>query len=582
MPLTLLRKPRSVWCRTALAATLVLPALSTGAWARTGATSKPAEPTITQTRRLTESEYRNSIADIFGQDIVVNGRFEPEHREQGLLAIGASMLSISASGFEQYYAIAKRIADQATDDKHRDHFVTCKPANAKAHDDACSAQFVRTYGRLLFRHPLSPQEIAMRVKLAAAGADQAQDFNAGLKLALTSLLTAPQFLFRMETLEPDPAQKGAVRLDGYSRATRLSYMLWDSTPDETLLSAAASGELQTEAGVAQQVDRMLASPGLEAGVRAFFSDMLEFDLIDTVTKDAQIYPKFSQDVAASAKEETLRMLVNELLVKNSPYLDIFTTHTTYINRALASVYQVPFLSTDPWTQYTFADDSDRSGILTDFSFLGVFSHPGRSSPTKRGAALREVFLCEPTPQPPANVDFSIVNDTKNPSLKTVRARLLAHAEDDTCAGCHNKTDPIGLSLERFDSLGVHRTSENGDVIDVSAALDGKKFEGTQGLGSLLHANPKVPACLVRDLYAYGVGHAPTNADKAYLQTQTDAFISDNYGVKALLRRIVVSPAFYAPAAPAEQSAPVPSSPAAKPAVTANNLNPESRQRSSNR
>jgi hypothetical protein len=536
--------------------------------------SSPPEALISTTRRLTESEYRHSIADIFGQDIVVNGRFEPERREQGLLAIGAGMLSISASGFEQYYAIGKRISDQVLDDKHRARFVLCKPANLSGKDDACSEIFIRQYGRLLFRRPLSHGEIAGRVQLAAEGAEQAHDYHAGLKLALTSLLTAPEFLFRVETLEPDPGKPGAMRLDGYSRAARLSYMVWDSTPDEALLEAAAKGDLQTDAGIAQQVDRMLASAALEQGLRAFFSDMLEFDLIDTVNKDAQIYPKFSQEVAASAREETLRMLMNELLIKNSPYLDIFTTRTTYINRALASIYQVPFLGADPWTQYTFAPESDRSGILTDFSFVGVFSHPGRSSPTKRGAALREVFLCEPTPQPPANVDFSIVNDTKNPSLKTVRARLLAHGEDETCAGCHNRTDPLGLSLERFDSLAQHRTSENGDLIDVSAQLDGKKFEGTQGLGALMRANPKVSACLVRDVYAYGVGHAPASDDKPYLQTQTDAFIADNYRVRSLLRRIVMSPAFYVPAAAAPEA--TPDKPAAKPAITASTLHQESR------
>lgn len=560
---------------SAISLLAALPSLA--ATAQAHPTAKPPAapaPTISATRRLTETEYRHSVADIFGADIVVNGRFEPERREQGLLAIGAGMLSISASGFEQYYSIAKRVSDQVLDDKHRARFAVCKPSSATAADDHCSDVFVRQYGRLLFRRPLTTDEIAGRVKLAAEGAQQAHDYNAGLKLALTSLLTAPEFLFRVETLEPDPTNKSVMRLDGYSRATRLSYTLWDTTPDEALLEAAGRGDLQTEAGIEQQVDRMLASPALEAGLRAFFSDVLEFDLIDTVTKDADIYPKFSQEIAASSKEETLRMLVNELLVKNSSYLDIFTTRTTYINRALASVYQVPYLSTDPWTQYTFAQNSDRSGILTDFSFLGVFSHPGRSSPTKRGAALREVFLCETPAQPPANVDFSIVNDTKNPSLKTVRARLLAHAEDDTCAGCHNKTDPLGLSLERFDSLAQHRTSENGDLIDVSAKLDGRNFEGTQGLGTLLSANPKVPACLVRDIYAYGVGHAPAATDKPWLQTQSDAFAADSYHVKSLLRRVAVSPVFYAPSAPADEAAPA--KPVTKTAVTANNLHPEAR------
>ncbi|HYM34397.1 MAG TPA: DUF1592 domain-containing protein, partial [Steroidobacteraceae bacterium] len=232
---------------------------------------------IVATRRLTESQYKHTIADIFGRDITVNGRFEPERREDGLLAIGAAMLSISASGFEQYYSMAKGIADQVMDDKHRDKFVNCPP-----NDAVCAREFVRKYGQLLFRRPLSESEIASRVALVSAEATQAAKPETGLKLAMVSLLTSPQFLFRIETAEPDPTAKGSYRLDGYSKATRLSYMLWDTTPDEELMKAAQSGELHSADGIAKQVDRVLAAPQMEAGVRAFFTDMLQFDVMDSI------------------------------------------------------------------------------------------------------------------------------------------------------------------------------------------------------------------------------------------------------------------------------------------------------------
>jgi hypothetical protein len=503
-----------------------------------------AAPGIIAARRVTESQYRNTIADIFGADIQVNGRFEPEQREHLLLAIGGSALSISAAGFDQYFAIAKSVSDQVLDDKHRAQFLTCQLANPQGVDDGCTSAFVRTFGGKLFRRPLTDAEIEPRVALAAEGTRQNGSYVAGLKLALTSLLAAPQFLFRLENAERDPASASSTRLDGYTKAARLSYLLWNTTPDEELLASASSGEIHTPAGLEEQITRLLSSPRIEAGTRAFFADMLQLDLYETLTKDPMIYPKFSQAVAESAKEQTLKTLVYHLLTQNADYRDLFTTRTTFLDRSLASVYKVPLLVSEGWAQHEFPADSDHSGLLTQISFLGLFSHPGRSSPTKRGVAINEILLCEPTPLPPANVDFSIVNDTTNPNLRTVRSRLIAHSEDESCSGCHRKSDPLGLALERFDSLGQHRTKENGAVIDVAAQLSGKKFDGARGLGQTLHDNPKVAACVARNVYAYGTGRAPDRTDRQYLDARVKAFIGEQYRFRPLLRQIVSSPEFF--------------------------------------
>ncbi len=154
--------------------------------------------------------------------------------------------------------------------------------------------------------------------------------------------------------------------------------------------------------------------------------------------------------------------------------------------------------------------------------LSMFSHPGRSSPTERGVALMDIFLCEPTPTPPNNVDFSIVNNTNGP-LKTVRERLLAHATNSVCASCHTHSDPIGLSLEDFDTIGGYRTKENGQTIDVSATLQGKSFVGAQGLGRFLHDNPKYPACIARKLYSYAKGVNSEDVEPAGVQGGLQGF-----------------------------------------------------------
>jgi hypothetical protein len=510
---------------------------------------------VIATRRVTETQYRNTIADLFGADIEINARFEPERREGLLLAIGSSMLSISASGFDQYFSMSKAIADQALDEKRRARVMICQPQDATKGDDKCTTAFLRHYGRLLFRRPLLDSELEPRNALAAAGAKQANDYYAGLKLAMISLLTAPEFLFRMENTER--AAKSALRLDGYTKAARLSYLLWDATPDDELLRVAASGELHTDAGLRRQLDRLLASPNLERGVRAFFSDMLQLDMYESVTKDPMLFPKFSQAVADAAKEQTLKTVIDQLMTKDGDYRDLFTTGSTFIDRSLASIYRIPFLAPDGWLAYEFPSSSEQAGLLTQLSLLAVFSHPGRSSPTKRGVAINEIFLCEPTPTPPANVDFSIVNDTQNPQLKTVRSRLLAHSEDESCAGCHVKSDPLGLALERFDSLGQYRLAENGESIDVSATFAGKKLEGAKGLGAVLREEPRVSACLVRNVYAYGTGREPTPSDKQFLATRTAAFASAGYRLRSLLRDVAADPHFFALPEPAAN--PVPSS-----------------------
>jgi hypothetical protein len=497
-------------------------------------------------RRITETQYRHTIADVFGPAIKVEARFEPERREEGLLALGSAMLSLTSSGFEQYFALARSISEQVLSEKSRDTAVSCKPVDAAKADDACASQFVAHYGELLFRRPLTAAELQSRLKTAALGASQAGDFYAGLELALTSLLVAPDFLFRIESAEPDPANPQQRRLDAFSKATRLSFLLWDSTPDEELLSAARSGAIHSQAELEKQIERMIASPKFHDGARAFFADMFQMDGFGNLVKDPTIYPKFNQSVAEAAREQMLLRTIDLLVTRQGDYRDLFTSHDTFLNRSLASVYSVPFASKDAWMRYEFPQDSERSGILTDVGFLSLHAHPGTSSPTRRGIKVLEIFMCQATPQPPANVDFSAVQDS---TKGTVRGRLLDHMENEGCSGCHRRTDPLGLALEHFDGLGQLRTMENGTPIDVSAELKDVTIEGARGVGEYLRNEPRVPACLVRNVYSYGVGEKTFGRDKAYLKAQTDAFIASGYRFPALVRQMASSPEFFRVVAP---------------------------------
>jgi hypothetical protein len=493
-----------------------------------------ASSQVSSMRRLTQEEYRNSIADIFGKEIEIRGAFEPTIRIAGLQATSTAVLSVTPVGFESFTNMADSIAVQVTSEKYRPK-LPCTPKSAKAPDDACAGQVLGHYGRLLFRRPLTSDELKSAVKLSNGLAKSSNDFYTGLRYGLASLIQAPDFIFRMETAVPAGDKQYA--LEPYSRATRLSYLMWNSTPDEELLKAAESGELNTAAGLDKQVDRLMASPRLETGMRAFFNDMLELDTFDTVSKDSILYPKWSSNIAASAKEETLRTAIDLALRTNGDMRDLMTTRKTFLNRALAADYQLPFGFKGDWMPYEFSADSGRSGVLTQVSMLAMFSHPGRSSPTKRGVALMDIFLCEPTPAPPANVDFSVVNDVSG-ALKTVRERLTAHATNSTCASCHNHSDPIGLSLEHFDTIGGRRTTENGKTIDVSATIQNKPFVGAEGLGKFLHDNPKYTSCIARKAYAYSRGENSEDVTASAFKTANKAFTDSGFRMRALLKAMV--------------------------------------------
>jgi hypothetical protein len=492
-------------------------------------------------RRVTESQYRHAIADVFGRDVTINARFEPEQRQDGLQAIGNSQLSITTTGLEQYVAVARAISDQVLSEENRDRIVGCKPAAPGAADAACAETFIKARGRQLFRRPLTREEIDRRMAIWKAGAEQSGDFHKGLRLSLSSLLMAPEFLFRVERAEPDPSRAGQQRLDGYTKAARLSYLFWDTAPDEELLQVAHTGEIHTPAGLQKQIDRLTASPRLEDGVRAFFVDMLHFEAFDALTKDGQTYPRFSQAVADSAREETIRFLVDHLVTQERDYRDIFTSKETFINRPLAAMYDVAYPSSEPWTRYKFADNSERSGVLTQVTFLSLFSHPGRSSPTVRGVKLHEIFMCVKVPDPPPDVDFSKVQAIEK---GTVRTRLIDHMTNPGCSTCHKLSDPAGLMLERFDGAGQFRIAENNQPIDVTGEFNGKHYQGATGLGQYLRDSPLVPACFVKNVYYYGQGRPVDYKEQAYLTQQTEAFQQSGYRLRDLYRRIASSPEFF--------------------------------------
>jgi len=498
-------------------------------------------------RRLNEGQYLRTIEQVFGPGLKVPGRFEPPLREQGLMAIGDGKVVVSASGIEQYELRAREISAQVLSESRRGQVLSCAPKSLDAFDASCASEFFEKYGRLLYRRPLSAREMTSVLAVAEAATAQSHSFYTGLEAGLSRLLASPKFIFRVEGAEPDPQNPGAERLDAYSLASRISFLLWDAPPDAELLDAAARGDLYDRAKLEAQVDRLIASPRFEQGVRSFFSDMFGYEHFAGLTKDQAIYPKFTSALAKDAQEQALRTIVDLLVTQKGDYRDLFTTKKTFINRSLGALYKVAVPEAgmgDGWAPYTFAASDPRAGVLTLPGFLMLDpTHEGRSSPTIRGKAVRELFLCQQIPQPPANVDFSAVQNTADLMHKTARERLTIHVEDATCAGCHKLTDPIGLSMEHYDAVGAFRAKENGAPIDASGVFDGKPYADVIGLQILLRDNPTVPACLVQRTFEYGVGRAATPSEQAWLEYAAERFAGDKYQVPALMRRIATSAAF---------------------------------------
>lgn len=511
-----------------------------------GPSEPPTDGGPAQMSKLSEGQYRNTIADIFGSDIVVAGRFDPMIRPaDGLLADGAALVSVSQAGLSQYEQMARGIALQVVDERHRDVLLPCDPAIDEARlDTDCATNILTHVARLLFRRPVTADEIQPMVDAALKGTRNLEDPFRGLAMGLAGLLVSPDFLFRIERTEPDPNEPGHRRLDAFSKATRISFLLWNTTPDEALLAAAENGELDDPAGLETQVERLVESPRFEDGMRAFFADMFGFEGFEEISKDALLFPKFSREVARDAEEQMLRTIVDLVVRRNGDYRDLFTTRSTFMSRPLGMIYRVLVATPTGFEPYTFPDGGSRAGIQSLVGFVSMHSHSGRSSPTLRGKAIRELLMCQQVPDPPSNVDFGVFEKNDSPKLRTARGRLTAHRTDPTCAGCHKIMDPIGLALENFDTIGEFRATENGEKIDASGVLDGVSFDDPVGLGQVLHDSPSVSSCVVDRAFEYANGRPSLPSERDLIAYLVEDFKRGGYRISNLFSRIATSDAYY--------------------------------------
>jgi hypothetical protein len=483
-------------------------------------------------RKLTVHQYQNTVNDLVGAQVTLP-ELEADSSINGFFAIGAAKTTISPAGVEKFEQAAFAVADRALGAANRDAVVGCAPSGAT--DAACTRAFLQSFGGRAFRRPLSDDELERYAALAREAQAALGDFHEGLKFAIAGLLQSPSFLFRVEL--GHPGQGSQLPFDDYELATRLSYLLWNTTPDDALLAAAARGELSETRGLEAQTERLLADPRTKSALDNFHSERLALDEIALVEKDPSVMASGWDDSLKDAmRDDVLRTIEDYTFGVNGDFRELFTTKVAFVNAGLAALYGVPGTG-----RVTLPSAAPRAGLLGKAAFLATYAHTDGTSPTKRGKFIRERLLCQSIPAPPPDVNTVLPEPAANAT--TMRERLEVHTEIASCAACHKLMDPLGLSLEHFDSVGRYRADDRGHALDVTGSLNGTDYEGALGLAQLLHDVPDTSECVARQLYRYATAHVETDGEEPALKAIIEAFGESGYAFTALLRAVIASDGF---------------------------------------
>lgn len=488
--------------------------------------------------RLTALQFENAVHDVFGDDIVVPGNIEPDLEQAGLRQIGAAAATISPRGVERYEDAAYEIASQYVDEEFRAS-LDCAPDVAR--DDACARSVLAPLADRAWRRPATEDELDVLVDLAGDSAEVLDDFFEGLEFGVAAVVQSPFFLFRFELGEPDPEADGVRRYTDYELASRLSFLLWNTIPDDELLRAAADGELTTDAGLEAQLDRLLADDRARDGLLAFFEELYTLYELDHLTKDPTVFPQMSPELGPAARTETLMGIEHIVFDLDTDMRELMTTRRTFLDRRLAALYNVRSPAREGFAEATLPDDQMRRGLLGQAAILALNAHSTSTSATIRGKFVREVILCGVIPPPPSGVDTSIPEPTEE--ARTLRERVAIHLEDEFCAGCHALMDPLGLALENFDGLGAYRELDNGVPVDASGSLDGADFPGFEEFVDIVASDPRYTSCFVQKLNRYANSAVETPDQRDALAPLHDLFEYDGFRFQSLVRHYVMSPAF---------------------------------------
>jgi hypothetical protein len=480
-------------------------------------------PGRTPMRRLTLTEFTYTVRDLLGEDVSsLAASFPADGRSTDGFDNIAASLGIATNQLDVFERAADALAMRAVTpgSAGRQRLAVC----ADWADADCRRKVLQAFADKAWRRPTTPAEVD---QLVALGANAGAAPDEQVALAVRGILLAPQFLFRVERLPP-AGTAGRYRVSAHELATRLSYFLWSSMPDDALTQSASAGTLTSPADVAREVSRMLNDEKASGLTKNFAAQWLALRGLDGDHTVDAAFTDFTPALAGSMTKETLS-LFDHVLSDSLPVTELLTANYGFIEEPLAKFYGVSVTGGRAELGAT-----ERRGVLGQASLLTLTSYPNRTSIVRRGMWVLENLLCTEPPPAPPDLKIEEPDITKG----TLRERMASHRTNPSCAGCHNLMDPIGLGLENFDAIGRYRTTENGEPIDASGTYPGgRTFNKPSELASLLAEDPRFVTCVTDKLLAFGLGRVLSSGDEAAASA-----VSHALGDKPSLRDLIVNTA----------------------------------------
>ena len=428
------------------------------------------------------------------------------------------------------------------DTPSRQRIFTCRPSKAASSNEerTCATSILAKLARRAYRRPVTNADMSGLLRFYDEGSKNS-GFEGGVEMGLRAMLASPKFVFRVERDPAGIAPGKAYTLTDMELASRLSFFLWSSIPDEELLALAESGRLRDPKTLSRQIDRMLADPKSQALVTNFAGQWLQIRNLRSATPDKNDFPNFDHTLRVAFARE-LELFVGSIISENRSVLELLTSDYTFVNERLALHYGIPNIAGSHFRRISGIDET-RRGLLGKGGILLLTSHADRTSPVVRGKWILDNLMGSPPPPPPP--DVPPLPDIPAAKPLTMRARMEQHRANPACAGCHKLMDPLGLALENFDAVGAWRTSDNGERVDTSGQLsDGTTIEGVTGLRDALLKRPEVFATTVTEkLMTYALGRGLEPEDMPAVRAIVRQSERENYRFVSLIDGVVTSTPF---------------------------------------
>jgi hypothetical protein len=503
--------------------------------------SAPADPGEAPLRRLTQEQFTNTVRDLFG-NINLSAIFPTA---QSASQFGLAQADVDSADLDKYQRTAEQVAAAVIADKNLlNRIAPCASSTAAADARTCAKTFLQAFGGRIYRAPVAAADLDRHLALYDAGAANG-GYVHGMELLLRGMLQSPRFLYRVELGTAETVSPMAVKLSGYELAARLSYGFWNSTPDDALTTAAATGKLATPADAVTQLQRMLTDQKGATMVRHFLESWIHLEHLNNIAKDGKLYPEWNDDVRNAMNKQAQRFFDDVLSAKGGKLASLLTSKTVFVNDKLAPVYGMQAASLPTDGSFTSAEKTDgtAAGLFTLPAFLATQAKATESSPIYRGIFVREQLLCQQLPSPPANIPMA---PEVTPGVST-RERLKQHEMAMECSACHVLIDPIGLGFEHYDAIGRYRTMDGGKAVDSTGNLTSSDvngpFDGVVELATKLSASPTVEACVGKQWFRYSMGRAEGAADSCSVAAMAKTFHDAGTDLRTLPMAIVQTPAF---------------------------------------